>query len=129
IAEPLHVELLAREREAMTLELREIEHFSDETLEPARLLGDYLERLGPDHRVLREPFPQRVDVPADRGQRRPQLVRHGHEEVALPLLRLRETLCHLAQPVGEMPDLTPAPYLGHLDVEAPRRDVVGDVRE
>src|SRR5207249_1311575 len=66
IAEPLHVDLLAREREAMTLELREIEHFSDETLEPARLLGDYLERLGPDHRVLREPFPQRVDVPADR---------------------------------------------------------------
>src|SRR5207247_10379246 len=74
IAEPLHVDLLTREREAMTLELREIEHLAHETLESTRLLGDPLERLGPDHRVLREPLAERVDVPATRRERRPRLV-------------------------------------------------------
>ena len=111
----------------MTLELREIEHFSDETLEPARLLGDYLERLGPDHRVLREPFPQRVDVPADRRQRRPQLVRHGHEEVALPLLGLRQAHRHLPQPVSEVADLAGRLHLGDTHVEPAFGDAVRDV--
>ena len=42
----------------------------------------------------------RLDVPANRGQRRPQLVRDGHEERALELLRLGELRDHSAEALG-----------------------------
>ena len=40
--------------------------------------------------IVDDALEQRRDVAADRGQRRPQLVRDGHQEVALHLLDLGE---------------------------------------
>ena len=72
---------------------------------------------------------QRGDVAADRRQRRPQLVRDGHEEVALALLRLGEPGGHLAEAVGEVADLAAAGDARHLDVVVALRDLVGRVGE
>ena len=67
-------------------------------------------------RVLDDALAQRGDVAADRGQRRAQLVRDGHQEVALELLRLGEPRGHLAEPLGEVADLAAAG-----NAPAPRR--------
>ena len=54
-----------------------------------RLRLDDLERPRPLLGILDDALEQRRDVAADRGQRRPQLVRDRHQEVALARLRLR----------------------------------------
>ena len=79
--------------------------------------------------VLDEPLAQRRDMAADRGQRRAQLVRDRHEEVALELLRLAEPARHLAEAVGEQADLVAARNDGNRDVVVALRDLVGDARE
>ena len=84
--------------EAVGVELREVEHVADEALEPLaprlrRSRATLLRRSGSVDR----PLAQRRDVAADRGQRRPQLVRDGHQEVPLQLLRLGEPGRHLAE--------------------------------
>ena len=80
-------------------------------------------------RVVDDALAQRGDVAADRRQRRPQLVRDGHQEVALELLRLGEPRRHLAEAVGEVADLAAAGDARHLDAVVARRDLVGRVRE
>ena len=105
LAEDAHVDFLAQDREAPRVELREVEDVTDEPLEPSSLLGDDVERAAPRLLVLEHAVAQRRDVTANRRQRRPQLVRDGHEEVARQLLRLREPRRHLAEPRAEALDL------------------------
>ena len=112
VDEAAHVDLLVEHGEPMGVELGQVEHVADEPLEPLRLGGDHLERLGARLRVLDQPFPQRIDVAADRRQRRPQLVRDRHQEVPLLLLGLGEPRRHLAEAVREVADLAAARHLG-----------------
>ena len=64
-------------------------------------------------RVVDQPLAERLDVAADRRQRRPQLVRDGHQEVPLLLLRLGEPRGHLAEALGEVADLAAARHVRH----------------
>ena len=123
LADALHVHLLAGEREAVRVELREVEDVADEPLEARRLGRDHVERRA---LVTHEPLAQRLDVTADRGQRGAQLVRDRHEEVPLALLGLGEARGHLPQPVGEVPDLAASRHARDLDVAPAVGDVVGD---
>ena len=84
-----------------------------------------VERVSRQLGIVDHALAQRRDVAADRGQRRPQLVRDGHQEVALQLLRFGELRGHLAEPLGEMPDLAAAGHVGQGNVEPPSRDLVG----
>src|SRR5581483_8886291 len=124
LAEDAHVDLLAEQGEAPRVELREVEHVADEALEADGLLGHDVERAPLRLLVVDYAFPQRGDMAADRGQRRPQLVRDGHQEVARQLLRLRELRGHLPEPRGEPLDLAAAAGAGQLDVVATGRDLV-----
>ena len=54
----------------------------DESLEPHCLLTDHAERCFAHCRILDYAFAERRHMAANRGQRRPQLVRHRHQEVA-----------------------------------------------
>ena len=56
-------------------------------------------------------------------------MRDGHEEVALELLGLAQAPRHLAEALGEVPDLRPARDVRHVDVVLPLRDLVRDARE
>ena len=98
LAEAPHVDLLAQEREAARVELGEVEDVTDEPLEPHRLLATTSSERPRDAFVLEDALAQRRHVAADRGQRRPQLVRDRHEEVAGELLRLRQPRGHLVEP-------------------------------
>ena len=57
---------------------------------------------------------------ADRRQRRAQLVRDRHEEVARQRLRLRDLRRHLAEARRQALDLAAAHVLGHRDVVVAR---------
>ena len=78
-----------------------------------------VERGRPQLVVRDDALAQRADVAADRGQRRAQLVRDRHQEVALELLGLAEPRGHLAEAVGELADLAGA-AARHLDVVVAR---------
>ena len=95
-----HVHLLVQDREPVRVELGEVEHVADEALEALRLRGDDPERLRLRHGSIDQPFPESLDMAADRGQRRPQLVRDGHQEVPLLLLCLGEPGGHLTEAFG-----------------------------
>ena len=123
------VDLLVPHREAMSLELREIEDVSDETLEPVRLRSDDVERRLDLIRLGDDAFAQRLHVATNRCERRPQLVRDRHEERALELLGLGELVDHAPEAVAELRDLVAAPRLGDLDLVAPRRDLLRRARE
>ena len=82
-----------------------------------------VERGRPHLVVGDDALAQRLDVAADRGQRRAQLVRDRHQEVALELLGLAEPRGHLAEPLGEQADLAGA-AARHLDVVVAVRDLV-----
>ena len=71
----------------------------------------------------------RLEMAADRRERRPQLVRDRHEEVPLELLRLRQPRRHLAEPLGEMRDLVASLQPGDGDVVATLGDLVGGARQ
>ena len=90
VAELLHVDLFLKEREPVGLELREIEDVADQPVEPGGLACDHVERRGTESGVVRDAFAQRIDVTANRRQRRAQLVRHAHQEVPLLLLGFGE---------------------------------------
>ena len=92
-------------------------------------LGDDLERGVDRLGVVDDALAEGGDVAADRRQRRPQLVRDGHQEVALELLRLGEPRGHLAEAVGEVADLATAGDARHLDAVVAPGDLVGRVRE
>ena len=113
-----------QDREAVRVELGEVEHVADEALEPLRLLGH-------DH-------PSDASIALRVGRRRPSRsaatwpriavsgVRSScetdHQEVSLALLRLGEPRGHLAEAVGEVADLAAAADARDLDVvAAPRR--------
>ena len=65
-------------------------------------------------RVVDQPVAERVDVPLDRRQRRAQLVRDGHQELALALLGRGESRRHLVEALGEVRDLVAAPADRHV---------------
>ena len=75
-------------------------------------------------RLADDALAQRLDVAADRRQRRPELVRHGHEERTLELLGLGELRDHPTEALAQERDLVAAPRLGNLDVVAPGGDVL-----
>ena len=100
----------------MRVELGQVEDVVDEPAEPLRFVRHDRERLLGGLGVGDDALPQRGDVAADRGQRRAQLVRDGHQEVALELLGLREPRGHLPEPVGQVADLAAARHVRHLDV-------------
>ena len=66
---------------------------------------------------------------ANRRQRRPELVRHRHEERSLELLRLGELRDHAAEPLAQEGDLVATARLRDLDVVATRGDLLGRARE
>ena len=78
-----------------------------------------VERLLGRLRVGDDALAQRGDVAANRGQRRPQLVRDGHQEVALELLGLGEPRRHLPEALGEVADLTAAAHRRDVHVTRP----------
>ena len=127
--EAAHVDLLRVHREPVGAELREVEHVADEPLEPRRLVRDDVERGADELRVVDEPVPQRVDVPLDRGQRRPELVRDRHQELALALLGRREPRGHLVEALGEVRDLASAAADRNLHRVVPGGDLVRGARE
>ena len=96
-------------REAARVELRQVEHVADEPLEPPDSAAITSSESFAGLRILGEPFAERLDVAADRRQRRPQLVRDRHQEVPLELLRLGQPLGHLRGTIGEVGDLVRAP--------------------
>ena len=115
--------------EPVRVELRQIEHVADEPLEPDRLAGDDVERRTLELGVVEQPVADRVDVTLDRGQRRPQLVRDGHQELPLALLGRREPRRHLVEALGEVADLVAATAGRHADGVVARRDLVGRARQ
>ena len=124
VEQPAHVHLLGENGEAVRVQLGEVEHVADEPAELLRLGGDDLERRVGQLGIGDDAFAQGGDMAANRGRGRAQLVRDGHEEVALALLRLRETGRHLAKALREMTDLVVRRHVGHLDVVVPRGDLV-----
>ncbi len=129
VEQPFEVDLLLDEGEAVRVELRQVEEVADEAGQPVGLGLDDLERGVARVGIRGEPLPQRVDVAADRRQRRPQLMRHGHQEVPLPLVRLREPPGHLAEALREVTDLVAGADRLDLDVVAPARDPVCGTRQ
>ena len=102
------VDLLDVERELARLETGEVEQVADQPLQAAGLREHDLERrlalvLAVDHAVG-----DRLDVALDGGQRRAQLVRDAHQEVALVLARLLELARHLLEAVRELAELVRA---------------------
>ena len=129
IAEPFHVHLFGVHRETACFELRQVEDVTDEPLQPCPLTCDDIEGGCASLGILRDAFPQCVDMTADRGQRRAQLVRDAHEEVALLPLGVRQARGHLPEAVGEVSDLTAAAHVRQVDVVAAPRNLVGRTRE
>ena len=72
---------------------------------------------------------QRGHVAADRRQRRAQLVRDRHQEVALELLGLGELAGHVLEALRQVSDLAAPAQLTHVDVVVARGDLVGGGRE
>ena len=91
--------------------------------------GDDVERRALELGVVEEPVADRVDVALDRRQRRPQLVRDGHQELPLALLGRGEARRHLVEPLREVADLVAAPAGGHAHGVVPGRDLVRGARE
>ena len=109
----------------MRVELRQVEDVAHEPLEPFRLEADHLERMRPRRLVLHDALEQRVHVAADGRQRRPQLVRDGHQEVPLQGLGLFELRSHVPEPRRQMADLAAARHLGNSDAVAAGGNLVG----
>ena len=129
VEDAAEVDLLVPDREPVRLELREVEDVPHETLEPVRLCGHDLERRLDLLRLADDALAHRLDMAANRRERRPQLVRDGHEERALELLRLGQLLDHAPEAIAELRDLVAAACLGDLDVVPSRRDVLCGARE
>ena len=108
LADVEEVDLLDVERELARLEAREVEQVADQALQAPGLGEHDLERgvlllLALDHAVG-----DRLHVALDRRQRRAQLVRDAHQEVALVLARLLEPARHLLEAQRELAELVGA---------------------
>ena len=102
------VDLLDVERERARLEAGEVEQVADQPLQAPGLGEHDLERrlllvLAVDHAVR-----DRLHVPLDRRQRRAQLVRDAHQEVALVLARLLQLARHLLEAQRQLAELVRA---------------------
>ena len=118
------VDGLAADRELMTVHPREVEQVADEALEPAALHEDRLRGLLGGER----PFGEAFRVPADRGQRRLQLVADREQEVALAFARGLELLGHVVERLGEGHELARAD-LRHRRRRLTRRESMAGRRD
>ena len=66
---------------------------------------------------------------ADGGERRPELVGDGHQELPLQLFGLRESRRHLAEPLSEVADLVSRGHVRHDHVVPALRHLVGGAGE
>ena len=102
------VDLLDVERELARLETGEVEQVADQPLQAAGLRKHDLERRLPLVLAVDHAVGDRLDVALDGSQRRAQLVRDAHQEVALVLARLLELARHLLEAVRELAELVRA---------------------
>ncbi len=112
----------------MRVELREVEDVADEPLEPLRLGLHRRERHVAQLGILDDALEQRRDVAADRGQRRAQLVRDAHQEVALDRSASASRLAISPNRSARCAS-SPGAFVGTLDGVVARRDLVGSLRE
>ena len=122
------VDLLDVEREAARLEAGEVEQVADQPLQAPGLREHDLERrllllLAVDHAVG-----DRLHVPLDRRQRRAQLVRDAHQEVALVLARLLQPARHLLEAQRELAELVGA-LRRQMHVVVAARDALARLRQ
>ena len=102
--------VLEREHEhgvlgVVVLEVRLAEHVRDQAEQPARLALDRREGLDGDRVVGQRRLAEDVDVPLDAGERRPQLVRRGGDEVALHPVELAELRDRVLFPLQQVREL------------------------
>ena len=100
----------------MRLEAGQVEQVADQPVEPAHLLVHGGQRLvevvGPD-----DALGQRLDVAGDGGERRAQLVRHPHQEVALELVDLAQAVDHALEAGRQRAELVVGgPRVDHVHV-------------
>ncbi len=110
-----------RESELVRVEAREVEEIGDEALQAPCLGADDARGASLRVRVGEHAVGERLGVPADRGQRCPQVVRDAEQEGALVTARHLELLGHLIDRSGEAAQLVvrdPA----RVD---PRREIAG----
>ena len=121
----LEPDLLAHDPELVRLEAGQVEQVADQPVEAAHLLVHGLERLvelvGADHALG-----DGLDVARDGRERRPQLVRDAHQEVALELVDLAQAVDHALEPGGELAELVVGVALAdHVHVEVAAGHLVG----
>ena len=108
LAEGDDVDLLDVERELARLQTGEVEQVADQPLQAPGLREHDLERRLALVLAVDDAVGDRLDVALDGGQRRAQLVRDAHQEVALVLARLLELARHLLEAVRELAELVRA---------------------
>ena len=129
VDEPLHVHLLAQDGETAGVQLCQVEDVADEPLEASRLQRDDRERGRLRVRIRGDALAKCLDVAAYGGERSPQLVRDGEEEVALELVRLLEPGGHRAEALGQVGDLVTAADRRQVHVVAALAQAVGGARQ
>ncbi len=105
---------MALQPEVLRAEPRQVEQVGDEALQPGRLRLDRRPGLG-HPRAGRHPVGQRLGEAADRRQRRPQLVAHRQQELALPGLAARQCFRKSVDAHGHLGDLD-RPFGAYADV-------------
>ena len=122
------VDLLHVERELARLEMREVEQVADQALQAAGLGEHDLERRLLLVLALDDAVRDRLHVALDGGQRRAQLVRDAHQEVALVLARLLELARHVLEAQRELAELVGA-LRGELHVVVAAGDALARGRQ
>ena len=107
----------------MRVEPGQVEEVGDQPLEPARLGRDHLRGAQPRVLVVDGAVEHRLRVPADRGERSAEVVRHAQEEGTLVAARRVEPLGHRVDRPGEAAELVVGDVLG---VDARRQVTGGD---
>ena len=118
VQQDVEIDLIGLEAEALGLQPGEVEQVADEAVEAHRLggdrgVGELLLGL-----VLEDAVDERVDLAADGGQGRAQLVRDAHQELPLRVARLREPHGHVREGAVDHPDLVGAPGIERHDLIA-----------
>ena len=117
------VDLLGPQLERARLQPREVEQVDRQLAQPLDLLAHLIEeppaRLRVEVLVL-----EQLDEPAEREDRRAQLVRRGRDELLARRLELRELALHVVERDRQLPEL-----VGRVDrdrvVEVAGRDLLG----
>ena len=117
LADVEQVDLLDVERELARLETREVEQVADQALQAAGLGEHDVERRLLLLLALDDTVRDRLHVALDGGERRAQLVRDAHQEVALVLARLLQLPRHLLEAQRQLPEL-----VGALRLRGARRN-------